>query len=222
MLRTLKEAILHFEEMMASHPERDYLVAEEAAWSGQPTRYLSAMGIRYRIDPLDTTPADMFMELPPTQFPDDEEGRLAHRIVQALEPLDMINPVHRAVGLEGAGTPADLIPSFGTPKCDDGGAPAYTLPLVEMLKRPAPDPETAGLMPTFRKSAAFIRDHTPPSLKINMPDMQGPYNLAHALIGDDAFTAPYTDPGDFHKFMDRITDFWIAANDLLMAWIGPA
>jgi hypothetical protein len=77
-------------------------------------------------------------------------------------------------------------------------------------------------MPTFKKSAAFIREQTPSAFKINMPDFQGPYNLAHAMIGDEAFTAPYTDPDDFYTFMGRITDYWIAATELLLSWIGEA
>jgi hypothetical protein len=51
--------------------------------------------------------------------------------------------------------------------------------------------------------------------------MQGPFNLVHAMAGDEAFTAPLVEPEKFHAFMARVTDFWIAAAERLRAWIGP-
>jgi hypothetical protein len=112
------------------------------------------------------------------------------------------------------------VPCFGTPASADGGAAAYTRPLREMLAAPLPDPDSAGDMPRFRMRILRTRSVTPDWLKISLPDMQGPFNLAHALIGDEAFLAPLTDPDNYHAFLSRVTDFWIAATERLMDWIG--
>jgi hypothetical protein len=75
-------------------------------------------------------------------------------------------------------------------------------------------------MTVFRERIARIKELTPPSFRINLPDMQGPFNLVHAMAGDEAFTAPLVEPKKFHAFMGRVTDFWIAAAERLRAWIG--
>ena len=219
MLRNLKDAINFFNETMAARPERDGLAAESAVWEGRRHLY-PALWIDHSVDPADTTTAAPFFSLPETRFPKNDEGILAGKIMQCLVPLDLDNPVYQTLILEGAGSPADLVPCFGIPKSEDGGAPAYTLTLDDILRLAPPDPERAGLMPKFKKSAARIRELTPFAFKISVPDMQGPFNLVHAMIGDEAFTAPYTDPEKFRKLMQRITDLWIAARDLLVSWIG--
>ncbi len=219
MLRTLKEAVAYFEETLASRPERDALAADEAVVKGVSHRY-PVFGINHKHDPGDVSESETFFVLPERKFADDDEGRLAERIITSLSPLDMLNPVGRTVGLEGSRSPADLVPSFGIPLGEDGGAPAYTLPLEDALKLAVPDPENAGIMPTFKQSAAKLRRLLPAHFKIGLPDMQGPFNLAHAMIGNDAFTAPYTDPEAYQAFMERITVFWIAARELLVTWVG--
>lgn len=219
VLRTLEDAVRFFNETLAEHPQRDALVTEEAWWKGEHPRRL-AMYVAHRIDPADTTHAAPFFTIPESCFADDARGRLAGRILALLEPLDLLNPVSRCVGLDGAGSPADLIPAFGVPKSEDGGAPARILTLDEVLRMPPPDPWTSGLMPTFRQSAGQLRDLLPPGFRIAMPDLQGPFNLLHALVGNDAFTAPYEEPAKFRQLMERITTFWIAAYENLMTWIG--
>jgi hypothetical protein len=77
------------------------------------------------------------------------------------------------------------------------------------------------MMGDFREHIALVKRLTPPTFRINMPDMQGPFNLAHALAGDEAFIAPSAEPEAYHRLMSRITDFWIAAAERLRGWIGP-
>lgn len=219
MLRNIKDALDFFEKTMAAKPERDGLAAEEAAWAGRARRY-PALSLGHLADPRDTTVAVPFFTLPARQFPDNAEGRLCEKLVQTLAPLDMLNPVYRTLSPEGACSPADLVPCFGFPLSADRGAPAYTRTIADLLKDPPPEPETSGLMPVFKESIALIKAVTPASFKINLPDMQGPYNLIHAITGNEAFTAPLTDPEDYQRLMERITDFWIAAQEKLVAWIG--
>jgi len=219
MLRTLDDVAKYVDETLTEQPQRDALATEEAWWRGErPCRL--AIYIAHRVDPMDSSEFVPFFRPPESRFADDERGRLARRILGQLAPLDLLNPVPRWVGLEGGGTPADLIPSFGVPKSEDGGAAAHTLTLDEALRRPPPDPEASGLMPTFRQSAAELRDLLPAGFRIDMPDMQGPFNLLHALTGNDAFTSPYEEPEKFRQMMDRITTFWIAAYENLVTWIG--
>jgi len=74
----------------------------------------------------------------------------------------------------------------------------------------------------MRRKINLVKEQTPETFKIGFPDMQGPFNLAHAVVGNDALTAPLSDPASFHRLMDRITDFWIAVRKNFLAWIGPA
>ena len=220
MLRTLSDAIGFFQETLAQHPERDALAAEQAACTGAPRPY-PCFYLGHLHDPTDKTESPPHFVLPPHQFPDDPEGRLAREILGLLAPLDMPNPVTAALSAGGPGSPADLVPSFGLPLSEDRAAAGCTRPLDELLAQPPPDPDAAGMMPLFRQHIEMVKDLTPPSFRINLPDMQGPFNLVHAMAGNEAFTAPLTEPAKFHAFMTRVTDFWIAAYERLRTWVGP-
>ncbi|MDD3926780.1 MAG: uroporphyrinogen decarboxylase family protein [bacterium] len=219
MLTNIRDVLEYFEETMAANPERDGSVAEEAAWAGSARRY-PALCLNHFGDPFDTTVAVPFFSLPERRFADDAEGRICEKIVRSLAPLDMLNPVYKVIRPEGVCSPADLIPCFGFPLSEDRGAPAYTRTMADMLNDSPPDPETSGLLPVIRESIDLIKSLTPASFKIDPPDMQGPFNLIHAMVGNDAFTAPLTDPDDYRLLMERITDFWIAMRENLTAWIG--
>jgi len=165
MLRTLEDVAKYFDETLAEQPRRDALATEEAWWRGERPRRL-AMYVGHRIDPEDRSESAPFFRPPESRFADDARGRLARRILSLLDPLDLLNPVSRCVGLDGAGSPADLIPCFGVPRSEDGGAAAHTVALDAALRMPTPDPESAGFMPTFRQSAAELRELLPPGFRV--------------------------------------------------------
>jgi len=219
-LRTLAEAIDFTLDTLAAHPERDALAAEAAAWAGRPRPH-ACFHLNHLYVPDDHAPAPALFELPPHTFADDPEGRLAGEILGHLTPLDMLNPVATVLGTGAVGTPAEFIPSFGTPLSEDRGAAAFTRSLDELLAAPPPDPDAAPPLPDIHRRIAFLKASTPEAFKLDMPNLQGPFNLAHALAGDEAFLAPLTDPGKYDRLMTRITDFWIAACERLRAWIGP-
>jgi uroporphyrinogen-III decarboxylase len=99
--------------------------------------------------------------------------------------------------------------------------PAFTRTLEAILAEPAPDPETAGMMPRMKERIARIREHVPPGeFTIAVPDAQGPFNLAMAMIGEEALYAPYEEPEAFHALLERITDLWIASRRILVREIG--
>lgn len=219
-MKTLKEAIEFSLATLAEHPERNAIAAQEAAHAGLPRRF-PVLYLSHLASPADTT-VDPAPSTPPQHsFPDTPEGKLASSILGMLSPMDMMNPVSASLSPGGAGSPADLVPSFGIPLSADHGAPAHTRPLDDMLKMPPPDPDQSGFMPEFREHIHFLKNVTPPDFKIGLPDMQGPFNLTHAMIGNDAFEAPLIEPEKFYQFMARVTDFWIAARERLLKWIGP-
>ena len=85
-----------------------------------------------------------------------------------------------------------------------------------------PDPETSGVLPEIREDIETIQRYTPDWVQIGLPDMQGPFNIAHVLLGEEAFIAPYEEPEKFADLMTLITDFFIAVHERLCRWIDPA
>ena len=216
----MSEAIAFFRDTLAAHPERDGQAAEAAACAGVPRPY-ACFYLGHLRTPDDHTTAPTLFELPPHAFPDHDEGRLARDILGLLGSLDMLNPVNAVLGSGAVGTPAEFVLSFGTPLSADRGAAASTCSPAELLRRPPPDPDTAPPMPDIRRRIQRLKALTPPEFKIGLPDFQGPFNLVHALCGDDAFVAPRAEPEAYEAVMTRITDFWIAAHERILAWIGP-
>ena len=53
-----------------------------------------------------------------------------------------------------------------------------------------------------------------------MPDTQGPFNIAHAVLGTNVFFAPYDNPEKFRAFMQRITRHWREVQHQVRTWIG--
>ena len=51
--------------------------------------------------------------------------------------------------------------------------------------------------------------------------MQGPFNIAHAVAGEEILTGPYIEPEKFHAVMSKVTELWIQSLKSLRKWIGP-
>ncbi len=218
-IASLSEAVDSFTTTLASHPERDDLAARQAAIAGRRRRH-PVFTMLHLIDPEDVeTPIRHFI-LPELSMPDGIEAGLAREMLDMLEPLDMLNPISPVFQLgRGTGT---LAPAFGIPlAADKGDSPAFVRSLNDVLQEPPPDPRTAGLMPDMAERVRMIKDHVPPSFKIGLPNLQGPFNLAQAVVGEEAMIAPIIEPEKFHQIMDRITDFWIDTRRALLELIGP-
>jgi len=217
-LTSLTQATTFFLETLARHPERDMEAAHDSIRAGRPRRY-PVIYLNHL-----NTPDDTFVPTDEERFPDVKmaagpEADLAREIVGLLEPLKMLNPVSRAIPL-GVG-PGSLCPSFGLelkPDCQWTPAESRTLDEVAALH---PDPAASGLLPAMREKIERIKALTPPEFKIHLPDRQGPFNLAHLILGNEAFVAPLVEPEKFHQAMQNITDFWIAVRRTLLGWIGP-
>ena len=218
IIESLKDAAAFFEETLSALPERDGLAHDLAVADGRRPAY-PAVCIRYLADPADTSVAPPHWIPPTLQIGDSPEDRLAAEIVNLLQPLDLCNPVSSTLGVDmGPGT---LVTCWGIPlNPETENSPAYTLSLDALLDLPMPAVRTAGLMPGMLDRIAFLQDALPPRFRIGMPDTQGPFNLLHAMVGDEVFLAPYEAPDRFREAMTRITDFWIEACALLDAAIG--
>jgi hypothetical protein len=93
MLRTLDGAIEAFQQVLARHPERDGLAAEDAVLRGLPRSY-PCFHLNHLHDPTDMTSAATEYAPPVGDFGNDPEGQLAREVLGLLGPLDMLNPVH--------------------------------------------------------------------------------------------------------------------------------
>ena len=216
---SLDQAIGVVRETLARHPERDNVAAVAAVMKGERRRYpaITIIHLSYPDDKTDAPPGSL---LPEVHTPDTPDGRLARKVVGLLGPLNLHNPVDRSLGLgRGTGT---LVPCFGIPLDPEAqDAPAFTRTLDDVLRDDPPDPRSSGLMPQMHERIDFLKDHLPPFFNIGMPDVQGPYNIAHAVLGQEALTAPYLEPRKFAVFMERVTTLWIEAFKALLVWIGP-
>jgi hypothetical protein len=217
-IRSLAEAAEYFDAVMRQHPERDgfapYLAALAGRWRPHSGLALGHLGV-----PDDPGPVLDDVTLPEVAMPTSPEADLARDVVQMLAPLNLLNPVTPVFGL-GRGSES-MAPSFGIPLDPDAqNAPAFNKPIGRILAEPPPDTGNSGLFPEMRERIERIKAHLPPRFKIGFPGLQGPFNIAHAIAGSEAFTAPYDDPGKWYALMDRITTFWIEARRVLLGWIG--
>jgi len=221
MIRSLSEAVEYFKLMMEAHPERNALDAALAAMAGKRRKY-PCFSLGYQIRPDDKTTVRDELALPEVKMPDTPECNLARDVVHLLNHLQMFNPVSPVLGLgKGTGT---LVSSFGIPLNSElGNTPSHTLTFNEILASPDPDPATSGLMPEMRNKIEFIKKTLSPGdgFFIGLPDMQGPFNIAHAIAGEEILTGPYVDPEQFHAVMARVTELWIQSLKNLSKWIGP-
>lgn len=156
----------------------------------------------------------------PVSPPQSPEQRLLNHLKGATGPLKMLNPISPLRGIgKGTGT---LPASFGiwlNPEL--GFTPQGDRPLADVLKEGLPDPETSGVFPEMRKDIEATKAFAPPWLKLTLPDMQGPFNIAHMILGNEAFIAPITEPDEWKEFMRIVTEFFIASHRTLVRWIGP-
>lgn len=218
-ITSLEEAMAVFEETFARHPERNEHAAVEAALDGRSRPY-PVLGMNFLGDPTDRGDPRYAFELPAVEMADGPEGRLARSVVNMLAPLRMLNPIRPAFGF-GSG-PGTLVTCFGIPlNPDTGNSPAFTRSIRDVLAKPPPAPGQTGLVPEILESIEHAKALTPNRFKISMPDTQGPFNLAHSIVGEEIMLAPCTDAGAYHAIMDRITTFWVATIDLLRERIGP-
>jgi len=80
-----------------------------------------------------------------------------------------------------------------------------------------------GLMPDCRRFIQFYQeklDGTP--VRIYLPDTQGPFDLAHLVVGDSIFTEFYDDPTFVRHLLTLTTYVYRTASLKIKEWIGEA
>ncbi|MEI6423599.1 MAG: hypothetical protein WCP55_15380, partial [Lentisphaerota bacterium] len=208
------EAAAVFKAELDAHPECRSDLRTEAALKGTPHPYAAFYLGRFPdLKQREGKPASPSAARTPEQ-------RLHDYLKGVANPLQMLNPISpvRSLG-KGTGT---LPASFGiwlNPEL--GFTPDGSRPLDEVLREGLPNPETSGIFPEMREDIEATKALTPPWLKLSLPDMQGPFNIAHMILGNDAFMAPLTEPDEWKRFMDIVTEFFISAHRTLSRWIGP-
>ncbi|MBI4028287.1 MAG: hypothetical protein HY360_25105 [Verrucomicrobia bacterium] len=146
--------------------------------------------------------------------------RLAVELCGLLAPLKLHNPIRPLLGL-GVG-PGTATASFGCRLDPDANfCPSNHISVAELLATGCPDPAASGIMPSIREKIEVIKAHTPSWVKISMPDLQGPFNIIHMVVGNDVFILPQEEPETFRQGMTVFTDFFLAAHRMVSEWIGP-
>jgi hypothetical protein len=212
--RLIELKVEELDVLLRAHPERRWDVAEEHALRGDPRKF-PAIGIN-RLS--GTLPGEFLERKKPLVMGPEE--RLLDRLAAMAAPLEMMNPIRPRISIDvGTGT---MPASFGVElDAELDYTPKGPLPLEEVLARGMPDPECSGFIPQMRMDVEAARELTPEWIKICWPDMQGPFNIAHTILGEQAFVAPMEQPKKFHQIMTMITDFFIALADNMHRWIGP-
>lgn len=84
---------------------------------------------------------------------------------------------------------------------------------IEDVDRLATPPMTSGWMPKVDEFQRYFKEHMPEGLVIQHPDVQGPFNSAHLIRGNDIIYDFYDDPDRVEVLLDKVADFmvdWIA------------
>ena len=140
----------------------------------------------------------------------DADKTVEQKILQSLKyarlPLQALSPVSLCLGT-GKG-PGTLATAFGMELDPNASnSPVGHLTADEILDMGMPDPRKAGILPEIFEFIEAVKSLTPDCVKIGVPDTQGPYNLAHMMMGDEIFYLPADDPEKMDAVMTRSTDF---------------
>ncbi len=203
-----------FKDILESHPECRADIRDEAALTGKPLPFAA-----FRIGRFPDISHGEGKHAPPPP-PMTPEERLLKHLEGSGKAVEMLNPIapFRGIG-KGPGTLAASFGIFLNPELSF--TPDGSRPIDDVLAEGLPNPETSGIMPEMRQDIEATKAYTPEWVKIPLPDMQGPFNIAHMVLGDGAFMAPLLEPDKWHSFMEIVTEFMIQAHCTLSRWIGP-
>jgi len=208
----IEKAVSELEEKLRQHPQRRLDLAWQAIRENKPRRY----PVIYLARLVDISAGEGKIT---QDFSPDPEENLLRKLKSLTGPLKLFNPIAPVIST-GVG-PGTLSASFGLNlDAATGYVPGQTISLKEALKKGMPDPEKSGFLPAIKEEIETVKTLTPEWVKIGLPDTQGPFNLCHLIIGDEAFTAPYTMPERFQEFMSLVTEFFQQVNLKVRNWIG--
>lgn len=93
-----------------------------------------------------------------------------------------------------------------SPCCAEGHV-LHSSEEVESLELPS---LTAGLFGKLEEYTAYYKENAPEFLPIILPDLQGPFNNAHLVRGNDILFDFYDDPEAVDLLLSKMTDYQIA------------
>lgn len=217
MTAAVETALERIFQVMAERPEKNMLNVYADLEAGR----------RPRGCPLSLGRVQHWREVP--EVKEDALGRFDppdKRLLDGLRgipgPLEMNNlfsPVLSACfGVPSVASAFGAQIDFGNPR-NPGGVTGYQ-PLTSFDDFPPPDINTAGVWPRVKELIDYYKAHTPPEIKIGYPDLQGPINVAHTILGTELFYAMKLDPARLHHLLQMIADFLIQIHATLPVWIG--
>ena len=209
----LDNAVENLYDALKNHPERRSDIAAEYVSSGEPRPYpVIHLGRAPDVESGEGMKRVVEKVLPP-------EERLLEKLKGKIAPLEMLNPINPIMDIgKGTGT---LAASFGISLDPELGYTPHGIRAIEdILTGGLPDFENSGVIPEMLEDIEAIKTLTPEWVKIALPDMQGPFNIAHMVLGDAAFYTPFEEPEKFKEFMDIVTDFFIGLHKKLVGFIG--
>jgi hypothetical protein len=209
--------------------ERVFQVMEERPEKNTLNHYADLeAGRRPRGCPVSLGRVQHWREVPETD--EEKRGHFDPPEKQVLDglrgipgPLEMNNNFQPVLG--SCGVLPSVASAFGI-TCDianprnPGGVTGY-LPLETFDDFDPPDINTAGVWPRVKEQIDCIKAQTPPEIKIGYPDLQGPVNTAHLILGTQLFYAMKLEPARLHHLLQLITDFYLEIHRTLPVWIGP-
>lgn len=214
-VQEIPEAAWQLRDLIETHPQCDAALGEE---------YIRRNELRpYPLLTLSPTAYQAPLRLQALGAMDAETMPMEDRVLQSLLssalPVQLLNPMSEVIYL-GRG-PGTLAACFGIPlDAKLGHQPIGNKTIDEVLEAGMPDVENSGIIPEMRRHIEAIQATTPDFVQIAPPDTQGPFNIAHMVVGDEAFLAPLLEPEKFDALMTMITDFYIAFYKRLRTWIG--
>ena len=164
-------------------------------------------------------PVDIRMPILPENSPvtqsKNEIEKLRTQIEQMLKPLELENPIspiwqpaYGDTGMMAAALGAKL--NIDDPAYYGGGIVEY-IPFKDAVNMDMPQPEDTIPVQEIKKQIDLYLKYTPDDFKINLPDMDGPFNIAASLVGSDIYYKFSDVPEQVHTLMEKITSFWITA-----------
>jgi len=114
--------------------------------------------------------------------------------------------------------------AFGCPLKDvENSLPAVKTPILKEAKdsyRLSMPALNAGWYDKLSQWNEIWLEHLPEGIAIQHPDIQGPFNTAHLIRGNDILTDFYDDPESVEHLLDLVTDYMIKLVPHLKSMIG--
>ena len=207
----LEEAIEKVLGVLRKRPEKNILNIWEDLETGKRPRF-SPLIIRRQIEPGEE------------EFGEEKTLRekLTREVLNILKPLKWENPIAPVLTLgTGEGT-GFMAAGFGVKISSDpkyaGGVEKH-LSMEEVERMEVPFPEKEERFKKIKEKIDFYLDNTPEDFKFGLPDMQGPFNIAYAVIGTDIFFLMKDSPKKVHLLMEMVTEYYIRCYRLFRKWI---